>query len=127
VTTRGHSTCLLPPTRCKNTLAPFSGKNFSRANKYSSLLAGTVSNISVSLTAPLLPDIVLRAEMSRFRLPIRSLNSFLIYLILPASLGLRIYSVSNKNGNQKQTIYFCDVESSRSVRLTPLSPYLSPF
>jgi hypothetical protein len=45
---------------------------------------------------------MLQAERSRVRVPMRSLNLFLIYLILKAALGSGVYSASNRNEYQKQ-------------------------
>jgi hypothetical protein len=44
---------------------------------------------------------ILQAEMSRVRVPMSLLNFFLIYLILPAALGLEVYSTSNRNEYRK--------------------------
>jgi hypothetical protein len=54
------------------------------------------------------------------------INEFvIIYLILPATLGSGVYSVSNRNEYQKQKNSFWGVERGRFVLLTTLPQSLS--
>jgi hypothetical protein len=49
---------------------------------------------------------MLQAGRSQVRDPMKSLNFFLIYLILPAVLGPGVYSASNRNEYQRQKKMF---------------------
>jgi hypothetical protein len=62
--------------------------------------------------------IMLQAGMSLVGDPVRSINFFSIYLILPTALGPGDYSVSKRNEYQKQKKYSWEVERGRCVRVT---------
>jgi hypothetical protein len=52
-------------------------------------------------------------------------NFFSIYLILPAELGLWIYSASNRNEYRKHKKCFCAVKRDRCLGLTTSPPSVS--
>jgi hypothetical protein len=51
--------------------------------------------------------------------------NFFNYLILPATLGPRVYSTCNRNEYQKERKNFWGVECSQCVRLTTSPPSVS--
>jgi hypothetical protein len=65
-----------------------------------------------------------KPESSEVRDPMRSIN-FLIYLILQAALGPRVYSASNRNEYQEHKNVLGAVERGRCVGLTTLPPSVS--